>query len=429
MGKFDLDSEHTSVLPILSGFILFFTSMFALIWFIVLPSAHYDEFVWYESPFTPILFWSEKIQKHFSPKFAEIHENRVKSRNIEADIHLQKELQELKELVHRMDKETHNMRSTIEHMRKRPPPPPPLRPPGPQSQVLQQELNEVSERLKLAEIQKQEMASVLQRWEEDGKSASIPPPPGLQDDGTKLIIYGIFSTSDFVPERMQIRRIVKEQIQNFHRSSVRIMVKFVIGNNDVTDAVRMEQYRHEDIIILPVAENINEAKTYYYFKHLIRELRDHGPNAIIFKADHDTFICVDKLLRMLEHIPETSMAYIGRVNTRGLCGNTAWCPPEGCVDFRGNCWVYMSGGIYGVSLPLARAMMAVSQVKEGIEDLTVAQWIRRAGLSNLVELSPHENGKYWCHSDEGKNLWFSPRAGTECLNLLRETAQRRLCDK
>ena len=94
------------------------------------------------------------------------------------------------------------------------------------------------------------------------------------------------------------------------------------------------------------------------------------------------------------------MYYLGRRNSRSMCGNLDYCPPSDCHDFSHNCWVYMSGGWYALSLKFAkwsilnRSYAASHSV--GYEDLTVGTWISH--YSPEASVVHAVNGQFFCHS-------------------------------
>jgi len=392
------NSTFTNLSPIqlASAFTFSFTFAFVFIWLIIFPSAGLSEHVWYESPFTPILFWSKKLHNHFSPRF-----DTFNSPNLDSNFISKKAEAEFNDKIENVEKENDELKDKID------------------------KLNDM---IKKVEVEKQEIATSLQRWEEEGESSKGHSPDISEDPDVKLIYYGIFSMAPLQRDRDRIRMILKHQMENYSLGSIKLVVKFIIGNNQIDNRVIDERFQNHDIVVLPIAENVNEAKTYYYFKYVLRELRDQGSNALIFKADHDTFFCAPVMLPMLEKISQDSMAYIGRINTREICGNTEWCPPAGCTAFSDDCWIYMSGGIYGLSITLLREILyGKEQEKQGVEDLTVANWIIHAGITSLVETHGHQNGEYWCHGDAGTRLWMHPKALSQCDTLLQES--RNQCQK
>lgn len=206
-------------------------------------------------------------------------------------------------------------------------------------------------------------------------------------------------------------------------------VKFILGNTNLTNETYKEQAKYGDIVILPVHENINEGKTYYFFKWAYHKLKNVQSNAMVFKADMDTFLCYERFAPVIEKIDDDSLAYMGRMNYRELCGEAWWCPPRNCSGFdtKTGCWVYMSGGIYAVSLKLLRKIMAVPQEPNGYEDLTTAGWIRNSSLGGVVDIMHHDNGELWCHGST--ELWYDSRASTDCQSILHDYDKIGNCTK
>jgi len=119
---------------------------------------------------------------------------------------------------------------------------------------------------------------------------------------------------------------------------------------------------------------------------------------------------------------------MGRMNTRDLCGEAWWCPPKDCTAFGDDgCWIYMSGGIYAMSLRLLRKIMSVKQEPIGHEDLTTAGWIRNMSLGTQIDVMHHLNGELWCHGST--SLWYDERAIDDCQSILHEYDEIGNCTK
>jgi hypothetical protein len=89
--------------------------------------------------------------------------------------------------------------------------------------------------------------------------------------------------------------------------------------------------KYGDIIQTDFEENVDDDKTYYWFKFADKLHHQKRYDAIM---------------------KGVSPFYIGRMNTfEGYCGRHSQCPgpPAGCLSFSDTCWACMSGGIYGIS--------------------------------------------------------------------------------
>ncbi len=208
------------------------------------------------------------------------------------------------------------------------------------------------------------------------------------------LLVGVFITNRTSTSRLKAFResfkIVRPLVQfNLHYF-------FVLGNTTISDS-------NIDILHLSIHENMDEGKTFQYFLSAIdwfaRQNISHHPLNGIVKMDTDTAVdwpaFSDQVLGQLE-----PMYYLGRRNSRSMCGNLDYCPPSDCHDFSHNCWVYMSGGWYALSLDLAkRSILNCSYAAShsvGYEDLTVGTWISHCSPEASVFHS--DNGQFFCHS-------------------------------
>jgi hypothetical protein len=171
----------------------------------------------------------------------------------------------------------------------------------------------------------------------------------------------------------------------------------VVGNS------QFEDDGHGDFLRLPIHENIDEGKTFQYFQAAIEWFSSHKvpyhPLNGIVKMDTDT--AVDWPAFSSHILPRLEpMYYLGRRNSRSVCGNHEYCPPSDCHDFSDGCWVYMSGGWYALSLDLAKAIILNCPYSAshtlGHEDLTVGTWISHC--SHSVRVFHVDNGDFFCHS-------------------------------
>lgn len=208
------------------------------------------------------------------------------------------------------------------------------------------------------------------------------------------LLVGVFITNKTSSSRLNSFR----RSFDIARSLVRFNLRhfFVLGDTTIED-------NHSDILRLPIPENMDEGKTFHYFRAAIdwfsrQNIPFHPLNGIV-KMDTDTAVdwpeFSNHVLARLQ-----PMYYLGRLNSRAMCGNLDHCPPSHCRDFSNGCWVYMSGGWYALSLDLAkRSILNCSYSAShviGYEDLTVGTWISRC--SSTAAVFHVENGDFFCHS-------------------------------
>lgn len=148
-------------------------------------------------------------------------------------------------------------------------------------------------------------------------------------------------------------------------------------------------------------ENLNSGKTNEWFEYAVGAF----PNShFIFKMDVDVIPKWHLVGQLLEAAGGTQArrVYLGRLNTHDKCGGLPRCPPPGCTDMSRGCWVYMSGGFYGVSGDLAALMAGCAMYRgnvTGPEDLNFGKLLRdcshRPEEITVVAVKP---GTAWCHT-------------------------------
>lgn len=166
----------------------------------------------------------------------------------------------------------------------------------------------------------------------------------------------------------------------------------------------------DDVLHGSFAENMNSGKSMRWLVQAVNEY----PNAdYIIKRDTDTAVNYTLLCENIikRYDPQLVDVYFGRVNDYRWCGLHKHCPPLGCTDFRGKapeqiptlatkehpqegpgmiknkdagkpCYVYMSGGFYGVSRKLAVKMAnypQISSLHHGLEDIQIGKLVAAVG--------------------------------------------------
>jgi hypothetical protein len=146
-------------------------------------------------------------------------------------------------------------------------------------------------------------------------------------------------------------------------------------------------------------ENMDEGKTREWF----RWAAEAFPSSHwILKVDTDVSIDWFKFGAFLARNVGSGLRYVGYVNDRARCGGYEHCPPEGCKDMKGDCWIYMSGGLYGASTQLAKVLNNCSYYKQhaiGYEDLQFGMAVKHC-VQNIDSLRVIKMpvGTGWCHS-------------------------------
>jgi Galactosyltransferase len=122
---------------------------------------------------------------------------------------------------------------------------------------------------------------------------------------TNLILVGVFS----IASRFHRRSLIRISYLKFKPAQVTF--KFVIGKpKDYAELalVRLENEMYNDILILPIEENMNRGKTFDYFSKIVQ-----GSSKFVFimKADDDIYINFPQLLFQFRSLPKQQL-YWGR---------------------------------------------------------------------------------------------------------------------
>ncbi|WVZ09474.1 hypothetical protein V8G54_014004 [Vigna mungo] len=155
----------------------------------------------------------------------------------------------------------------------------------------------------------------------------------------------------------------------------KVDVKFVFCNltkEDQKVMVAMEIMLHNDIIILNCTENMNRGKTSTFFRSLPEMFNDtsgvgpYPPYHYVMKADDDTYVRINSLVRSLRPLPREDLYY-------------GFVIPCGSMDpFKH----YMSGMGFVVSWDIVEWIYGSDIPKkhvEGPEDKVFGDWMRWAG--------------------------------------------------
>jgi len=116
------------------------------------------------------------------------------------------------------------------------------------------------------------------------------------------ILYGIFTTSS----KMAQRQVFREKMAPHPN----VTVRFIIGTPDSEDdflQLSAEQAAFGDIMILDCMENMNEGKTYTYFRSASPCFSNY------IKADDDTAVSLERLHALFSRLDASKPKCIGRI--------------------------------------------------------------------------------------------------------------------
>jgi len=182
--------------------------------------------------------------------------------------------------------------------------------------------------------------------------------------GEQLALIGIFSTAPSAARRAVIRSTYLQHVPPALRFTFVVCAQDRMGR-DSRGALQAEHAKFRDITTLNCTENMNEGKTYDWFRYFGSSDLALQPR-FVAKADEDTFVHPANLLAFLQALPRASEheVYFGRV-------------PKPNYPF-------MTGMLYGVSRDVARQIAGsqwVEQNRRGREDETFGRWMLHQGLS------------------------------------------------
>ena len=190
-----------------------------------------------------------------------------------------------------------------------------------------------------------------------------------------------------------------------------------------------------DVVRGDFPENMNHGKTRHWFIWAVNWFENNqriaDNRSVVIKMDSDSTVrwrLLDALVFKLLY-----PTYFGRPARVGMCRAEVWLqclvgviPKERCMcpectleaGFRGKCWFYMGGGMYGVSLSIARRLKECWRNNFiGIEDALFGLTLKRCGIDFRPQ---HVKGNIFRHTRvlkdhtvEEVNVWdWPPKRGS-----------------
>jgi hypothetical protein len=200
------------------------------------------------------------------------------------------------------------------------------------------------------------------------------------------------------------------QDYNAAQGKVQVLLKFYIGQTshplldeqlavDSTDgSVDLQRRYLPQFVKGAFPENMNGGKTPEWFRWAAAS---YPFSHWIFKIDTDNAIDWFAFGKLVTDTGR-DMRYLGIINDNARCAGYDYCPPVGCTNMGGSCWVYMSGGLYGVSTQLAKVLSVCKYYHEngiGPEDLQFGKAVKNCTTDvDSLQIISVPVGKGWCHS-------------------------------
>ena len=195
------------------------------------------------------------------------------------------------------------------------------------------------------------------------------------------ILYGIFS----MPHKIETRAVVRQQQTQCDFNNEISQVVFVLGmpqEDSDYDIITRESKMYHDVFVLSCEENMNDGKTYAYFKEALEQLPCFDFYA---KVDDDTAFTPSRLYNKIAEIPNNTSLYIGRSPRNYDTQFFKYIVKMVHFPFRDMSWIYNvdyynAGMIYILNLQAVRSWVALNPVDMyGDEDYRTAYYMTQVG--------------------------------------------------
>jgi len=195
-------------------------------------------------------------------------------------------------------------------------------------------------------------------------NAPLPQTHACEDSASfgPMLFVGVFSVAGEYRQRAVVRALQTCPSP----PSEKVVMKFILGRNPDANLQRraeLEQEMYGDLVFLDCVENMNDGKTYEYFKWVARLPVGERPRFTL-KSDSDTFLILPNVLHTLSSLSCSNLHYWG----------TSW---GACLS---TCYPYYHRGLaYGLSWPLV-AWLASAKLEQWqtvwMEDARTGSWLR-----------------------------------------------------
>ena len=212
----------------------------------------------------------------------------------------------------------------------------------------------------------------------------------IADQQEKNLI-GIMSVALDIERRSLLRSIYKNSSGNFD-------IYFVIAkptDEIITDVLNSEQNFNHDLILLDINENMDEGKTYHFFKYVASLPTRYK---FYLKADQDAYLHLHNINKRLSSLPESNV-YWGRAG----------------VD------PFMLGMLYGATRDLIQYIAKSKKVAKlivGNEDRIFGYWIE---MANRKVSYVSEVDLFYDYKEYGMGWAKDFVNGTLCIHQLKST--------
>lgn len=221
----------------------------------------------------------------------------------------------------------------------------------------------------------------------------------------RKVLYGVFSMAHKAETRATLRRQAQCDLNNDVHSTI-----FIVGKPKTEqehEVIARESQAHGDVFVLTCSENMNEGKSYAYFKEASQQLPCFDFYA---KVDDDTAFVPNKLSRRLDSIQNNASLYIGRSPVNEDTALYLYILKTIQFSFRDMSWLfkfrtYNAGMLYVLNSQAVRQWVALAPTQlYGDEDYRTSYYMTLIGAT-VVDLSTsfHDYIKY--KTSPFKNHW------------------------
>jgi hypothetical protein len=238
----------------------------------------------------------------------------------------------------------------------------------------------------------------------DNTDLSLRLCPG---GGRKTVLYGVFSTAD----KVLFRNTTRQQVQCGFNSNNHSTV-FVVGAPRTpreNDTMRAEAALYGDVFTLTCQENMNEGKSYTYFKEALQQLPCFDFYA---KVDDDAVFSPNRLSAALRSMPNDTALIIGRRLSMEDCYNWRQLVSDwfhyGCRDMSFHLIHHFAAGMLYVLN--ARAVKGWTELNPlatqlfGDEDVRTSYYMERVGARAIDMHTTFHDPRTTFHADICPNI-------------------------
>jgi len=212
----------------------------------------------------------------------------------------------------------------------------------------------------------------------------------------KSSLFGIFT----IASKVDLRNIIRRATQcNFNTEThTTIFVLGMPSTNEERHALLDESLTHQDILVLPCEENMNEDKTFHFFKAVFT----HFPCYDFYvKTDDDTAFNPTRIVQFITQHKNNDSLYIGRKMNNTNKDIFSFVFKSVLFKFRDMQWLYgfdsfFAGMLYILNRRSVELWMQLNSTQHyGDEDMVTSYYMTKINATYQdVDTRFHDNVNY-----------------------------------